>query len=255
MTRLPLNPFPRNIHSSTTTKPILSMKTCLYLWLFFWAISYSGAALAQKKVEQSYKVPAGGALRLDLLHATGVEVKTWDKDEILLKARVTINGGTDNDALTIKAHESADALEIRASVEHMEKVARTNKVPDGAKGVYLMGDKSVLMDVLFEVYVPARVKLTVNTLGGDVDVRYNQAALAVSSKGGDIHLRIPADASVNVALTTHGQIRSDLTIAAGDAGAPAAGEQKVLTGQINNGGTAVQLTTTDGDIYVDALER
>jgi DUF4097 and DUF4098 domain-containing protein YvlB len=88
-----------------------------------------------------------------------------------------------------------------------------------------------------------------STSGGDVSASFAASPtgnVQLKSTGGDVNITLPASATVHInAHTTGGEVRTDFPLTS-----PDRGSESHKQGDINGGGTSVELHTTGGDIHI-----
>ena len=113
----------------------------------------------------------GGTLRVDGRENGGVHVRGWDRDEVLVRARVQAHAGS-----------AADARRIASGI----------RVESGGGSVRATGPETSRDQhwaVSYEVFVPRRADLDLDTHNGPIDVRDVSGALELSAHNGPLTLR------------------------------------------------------------------
>ncbi len=246
-----------------------------------------GFARAEKIVHEEVKtLDMDGINRLAVDNTNGsVEVESWDKDYIEVRARKTIYTD-DEDA-------GAEMLrELRVTMEKEDEAWYVSTERPGKKerhynGFFnwLFGRGSSGYSVNYEIYVPDKLDLDIHSTNGSLrvfggmgrmrlettngkivaeDVRGSLRCkttngsivarldklfddeMSFKSTNGSIKLFLPADANVDIkARTTNGSINCELPIEREDYSS-----KKKLSGSINKGGPPVYLKTTNGSIRI-----
>ena len=126
------------------------------------------------------RLPARGSLRVDAGQNGGVSVRAWDGRDVLVRARIQTHGRTDSDARSL-------AQGIRVSTDGT--IRSTGPETSGRNRSWA---------VSYEIMVPARTNLDVEThngpisvdrLVGDIDVRAVNGPIALNQLGGDVEAR------------------------------------------------------------------
>ncbi len=220
-------------------------------------------------------VAATGKLAVDAAPNGGIRVTAWDRNEILVRARVEAWGDSLEDA-------RSRLSEIR--IETAGSKVRANGPRSGVGGKW--GDQK--WSVTYEVFTPAQQDLYLNSTNGGISVanvrgniafqttngginlaavngtvkghttngginvelagsRWEGAGMDVETTNGGVTLAIPASFQANVhAQTTNGGLHSDFPGAATDRDH---GPRRMDL-KLGNGGPAVNLQTTNGGIRI-----
>lgn len=137
------------------------------------------------------RLRAGGSLRVDGRENGGVEVVGWDRDEVLVQARVQAS-----------APERADA----------EAMVRSVRVETGGGTVRAQGPQTGNRrhwSVSYRVFVPRRTDLAVDTRNGPISVRDVSGRMALEAWNGPLTIR---NVGGEVRGRTHnGPLRADLS--------------------------------------------
>jgi hypothetical protein len=172
-------------------------------------VLFTGAALAQEPVKslackqsdggdsrqqracemREMTLPATGSLNVDAAPNGGITVKAWSKGEILLRAKVETWGDTKSEA---------------------ESRLKEVKIATGAK-VSADGPRTAgrsYYSVSYEVFVPSKIDLTLQTTNGGVNITgVNGAIVANTTNGG---LKLSNLAGKVSAHTTNGGVKVEL---------------------------------------------
>lgn len=213
------------------------------------------ATQAQKVLEDRWQLPAGKAVKLKLDHAEDIQLKGWDKPEVLVKAFVTINGGRYNDALSLKASEAGSLLSI-SSVLDENQIGETSTAncQGNQSNWQIKGGKVkrlICMEVRYEVWVPRQVSLNLNTISGNVTASNLQGALELHSISGFIDMSIPEQVNADLwlkSITGELYTNLDLKIMNPKEEIPVVGYE--MQGQLGGGGTPMRLETISSNIYL-----
>jgi hypothetical protein len=198
----------------------------------------------------------------------GVEVRAWDRNEILVRARVTAHGRDTNDAkeLASQVRIVADGGHVRA--EGPEKgndthwsasfqvlaPARTDaEIETFNGGIAISGMRSNIS------FTAQNGGVALSDIGGSVRGRTTNGGLAVHLTGarwegemldvattnGGVSMRIPASYSAHLETeTTHGGFRLELPIG------PLAKGAKRVSVDLGGGGPLVRATTVNGGVSI-----
>lgn len=136
------------------------------------------------------RIPARGSLRVNASPNGGVTVRAWDGRDVLVRARVQTHARTDAEARDI-------ARGIRVSTDGT--IRATGPETSGRNRGWAVG---------YEILVPARTNLAVQTengpisverLTGDIDLRAENGPITLRELSGDVRART-TNGPVNVTL-------------------------------------------------------
>ncbi len=191
------------------------------------AALYGGA---QTTVTKSYPVKPGQQVKLEFDYPQTVRVSTWDKNEVYIKALVSINDGMNDSAFVLEQGGDNDLVSIRNKISNMDKLPRTYTVMQNgtklhfktredfdqyrSKGEHFnYSSDGVDIKITLEVKVPANTVTNVKATYGIVELLDFNGPVTVTATYGGI------DATVNeaktgklTATTSYGTIYTNLDL-------------------------------------------
>lgn len=232
-----------------------TLKTTLVLGLICLTIN------AQKIVERNidYK---GQEISMDVKFASEIEVKTWDKATIYLKADINTEEGKYLDLYKLDIHEGGSRIQIVSDPIPIFKAfqkERDKNDPDG--GDHCCNDFDYTFN--YTLYVPKNARFKVSSINGNlrselveghfsaelingnIDIKKYTGTLDLSTINGEIDLRM-----VNTTLkaeTIHGHIYADekLQFSSSD---KMIGQE--IEGATANAVNSLRLNTINGNMYL-----
>lgn len=120
---------------------------------------------SERLIEKEFKMKMGGTLELDIETGGSIDIEGWDKKQIAVMVRIR---GRDREEVVVHFKENSSYLEIHSEFEGR----RSNRK---AK-------------VHFEIMVPAKTNIEVETLGGDLAILNVEGEFEGETMGGDIEL-------------------------------------------------------------------
>ena len=224
-------------------------------------------------------------VRIDLEYGDLVLTES-SKNEITLTKKVSINQGLENEKYSVVTRESGSEFTLAASINQEEleyiilgcdegsnKVVKKDKVDEMKKAGDRWDCYSTSIDVTLELSVPKGVKVYVETLYGDVEIKQASNLKRVEATYGDVtvvnnlgwkddvkiqstygfvDLSIPKSVNADLKLTTsYGEIFTDMDLHKKEhkkfRNTPH-GNNVVAT--MNNGGPSIFLEATYDNIYL-----
>ena len=154
----------------------------LVLLLLLWPLGANAQRTSRSECEQRYwrddqyceereiRLPVRAAYSVDAGLNGGVTVIGWGRDEALLRARVQTHGRSESRARSI-----IDQVEIHTDGVIRAELPRSRDDEEG-------------WSVSFELYVPRRTNLELNTNNGGIRLEEVEGSLRFSAVNGGIHL-------------------------------------------------------------------
>ena len=223
------------------------MKTILALLLFV------TPAFGQKIIQKTLPYSSGQLVNLNLRFGDSIQIRYWDKPDVSIRIAVTINGGKLDDALLVDTNTSDQELKI--STDFDQKVLREGKAEDcpdqrsHSRNIY--NQYSVCSDIDYQVFLPRKARLKVETISGNIDIKGASEAVSAKTISGFVDMTWPTSKGANLAMQTiTGEVYSDLAI-------DFKGRQQknpmvgyLLEGAANGGGPVVRLESISNNIYL-----
>ena len=196
----------------------------------FIACLIAGSLFAQTIIDKSVPVNAGQALKVHFDYPELVKISTWDKNEISVKASVSINGGENDDAFKLDINTGGKAIEIKNEIKNMDGLPhRVTVNHNGMKMVfrnqqewekyseehgkpkYSNMNMGIDMDIIIEIKVPVNMETSVTSVYGMVEVKEFKGPLSVQATYGGVDVTLNESATGElIAETNYGHIYSGL---------------------------------------------
>lgn len=223
----------------------------LFIFILLWT---NIPAIAQKKIEKRLKFSPGQEVDLDLKFADSIQVKYWDKPEVYVSADVRINNGRLDDALTVTASETKQAVSLAVDLDSkLLEQGKPEDCPGNKTGFSQKGGVQFVtcMELRYEVYLPRQAPLRLSTINGNINIEGSGAPVFVKTIAGFVDMSWPASKGADLSLQSiTGEVYSDLAI-------QFKGEKKKnpmvgynLKGSAGGGGPLLHLESVSNDIYL-----
>ena len=229
------------------------MKNIVFTYVLAILMTFPNTLFSQKVVEKSSPIKENEELMLDFQFADKITVTTWDKNEVYVKAIISINDNKDNDKFKLDLHQRSTGIEFESEIENMKSLQTRKRIvdEDGSTITY----NSVDMDLYFEVKVPKNVDLEIETISGDIDIKEVLGRMDINTISGFIDISLPVKHNADLELSTiSGAMYSDFEFNNKKNNGYHHYGKHDLSKRLNNGGTRIFLETISGDIYLRKIK-
>lgn len=232
------------------------MKTLVITLLAFICTSLP----AQEVTELTVPWKTGQSIELNLKYADSISIQAWDKNEIYLKAEVTINDGLLDSVHFITKKAETNTVYIEAGIEE-ELIKESNwRNCDGRDGIHYNTIKtknndcckSLCTNIRYTLYVPAGADLELETITGDVTITNMKASIKAKSVTGAVEVLLAGNFKADVTLkSVMGRVASypDLTTLSSEGLRPLLARE--LNGKLNGGGKKINLESVMGNVKLN----
>ena len=199
----------------------------------------------QETFEKEVALKNGQAVKLELKFADEINIKTWNKQQLYIKATVKHNFKEKLNYQLLEFNET-DEVEIEEKIKNFEERKNIN-----------IGGKSkehnrncIEIDIDYEVYLPANVELVINSISGNIDVKSMNNSLTLETISGFVDVSIDPSKKYDLKCSTiSGSIYSNLNFDSnGNIKADIVGSK--LNTRLNGGGKTLRIKSISGDLYI-----
>jgi hypothetical protein len=206
------------------------MKTITFLVVIWFTI---GTLQAQQIIEKHMDFSGKESVLLKIQIADSINIQTWNKNEVYLKASVNINDNKDNEAYLTSFDESGKTLVAEAKFRDKYFKGKNNCCNES--------------DIYWVVFIPENTKFSVETINADISISGRTAEMNVKSISGWIDLSVPAEKKAVLNFSTiSGRMYSNHNLALNNMHS---GIPMKVNESLNNGGDNIKLETISGDIF------
>ncbi|MBL6447314.1 hypothetical protein JMN32_13425 [Fulvivirga sp. 29W222] len=234
-----------------------------------------GILYCQTEINQSFDASAVSSISLNFTYPELIQIKTWDKKELLIKGTVMINNGENDSAFKLKSTHDNSKLVINSEIENLDDLPKKITVKkDGETYVFNTDNwndpelkkfykengqgheyvtHGVHKEIKLEIFVPSNKALEVNAKYGIVEVLYYEASLEINAKYGGVDVSVSPSSRRNIqARTKFGEIFTNL----GDdfeytrSDVLDYGKWIVVSKKLNGGGVKCYLESKYGNVYI-----
>lgn len=206
------------------------MRSIIYLLLLV-----STTAWAQTNIEKTVAVPPGNTLVMVFDYPELIQVKTWDKKEVLIRGSVSINRGENDDAFELTSKNEGKETVITSGIKDKENLPQRILIKKGDEEFYFKANdwndpevqkfldengreyvymsNGIIKEIKLEVFVPRGMQTRIEAKYGLVEIKDFNAPLVVDAKYGGVDATISsANTGELFARTQYGEIYSNLDI-------------------------------------------
>ena len=188
---------------------------------------------AQQIIEKHIDFSGKDFLSMKIQIADSINVQTWNKNEVYLKASVNINENKDNDAYITSFDEDGKTVAVKANFNDK----------------YFKGKKNCCneSEIYWQIFMPEKTKFSVETINADITITGLTREMNVKSISGYIDLTEPSTKQADIDFSTvSGRMYSNHAIALSK---EHSGIPLKINEKLNNGGDPIRLETISGDIF------
>jgi hypothetical protein len=196
-------------------------------WLCFFTVH------AQKTIEKHFDFSGKEALELNIQIADSINIQTWNKNEVYVKATVNINENKDNEAYLTSFEDKNGKVVVKANFRKDYFKGRNNCCNES--------------DICWQVYIPEKSAFSVESINADITITGKTEKMNVKSISGYIDLALSERQSAELEFSTiSGTIYSNHSLVQSGI---KHGAHSAIEGKLNNGGPLIKLETISGDIF------
>lgn len=193
----------------------------------------TGHLSAQTEIETKIPVRAGQTLEMHFDDPELIKVRTWDKQEILIKGSVSINRGEHDGAFEITSDQKDNVVVISSRIKDRDNIPKRTVIHKGDQEYYFQtGDPNdpaiqkffsehgreysymsngIIHDISLEVFVPRGMASSLEAKFGLVEVTGFEGPLTVNSTFGGVDATVVAAKTGElIARTRFGEILTNL---------------------------------------------
>jgi hypothetical protein len=229
------------------------MKNNVFTSVLVILITFSTTLFSQRIVEKTFAVSVDDEISLEFKFANEINVTTWDKNEVFVKASVNINDNNNNDNFELIFNQRSTGIEIESKIINIDDLPQRKRIikEDKNGDKIIINDCTVEMDLFFEVKVPASADIEIETISGDIEIDGILGRMDINTISGFIDLSLPENHNADLELSTiSGSMYSDFDFKSDEEKGYSHYRRNEVSKRLNNGGTRIFLKTISGDIFL-----
>ncbi len=198
---------------------------------------------AQETFEKEVNLKSNQVVSLELKFAENINIKTWDKNKLYIKAVVEHNF-KEKLEFELLEHNENNELEIEEKIKNLDKKKSINM------GSNNNDDNCINLKINYDVYLPANAELSIKSISGDIEVKSMTNTLTLETISGFVDVSLDAKGKYDIVCSTiTGEIYTDLKL---DKNAQPKHDivgSKLKT-SLNGGGKSIKLKPISGDLFI-----
>ena len=196
------------------------------------------SGVAQTTYKENVDITTQNEITINFPFTDEIVIKTWDKQEAFVEARVNINDGEDDAMFAIQKSVSSSEVEFLMD----EKQWKANEKKRNCW----------TSEIFITIYIPSTMKMSAKTISGDIISHYFDQSLELKTISGNIDLTIDDTKGLDFhAKTISGDVYSDLDISYPQG---KDGLRKIvgldIDGRIRQGGKKSSFETISGSVFL-----
>jgi hypothetical protein len=191
------------------------------------------ALVAQRNMEKKVAIQNNQILKLEFDYPEIIKVYTSPTNELLIKGRVSINRGENDDAFELNATTTGNEVKVASFIRDKDKLPKRTVLKVGDQEYYFKTDNhnspelqkfieehggnyayinsGVITDIKLEVYVPKGITTIIDAKYGLVEVLSCEAPLTIVAQYGGVDFTVPVKGVSELsARTRYGEILTNL---------------------------------------------
>lgn len=205
---------------------------------------------AQRVVEETISLTKDQSIKLDFDFADNIIVKSWNKNEVYVKATVNINNNEDNENFKFITRKGSGYISIKSEIENLKHLSCQTIIIEDGDTTYISG-MGAQMDIDFEVLIPTNSELSLETINGDIELHGLTGSLDINTINGEIDMFVSDNLKVDLSLRTiNGTMYTDLDMEINQSKDNLCKIGGNVETKLNGGGKEVNLETINGTIYL-----
>lgn len=225
-----------------------NMKSSITILLLLISITWSSSqAPFTKTLEDSYQLPASKEVIFDLKFAHHINVKTWNKNEVLVKTFIEMSDKSLEKVHQVDVVEGKDYLKI--ATDYNKEITKANNWHcwSCSDGEWEDSKECMCFRVSHEIFLPANAQLEMETINGSIEARDLKGPARLKTINGFVDMDWLPNAGTDLSLkSVNGEIYTDFDIRLDK---ESTAYSKRLNTTINGGGKTLRLETINGNIY------
>ncbi len=219
-----------------------------YTFYLFFSLLFSIGILAQEEkiIEQSFTLPQGKKLDLDLKFGSDIMINTWDKTKVNFRAIISYNEPGIEKVHTMDVYETDYFLSIATDYNFDAHEPSSWDCNQHNRNYY--NKDMYCIKVRYELTLPVNAKVRLETIAGNIEVKDFRGEMKAKSISGYVDVSLAATHKTRLKFrSVTGEIYTDFDI---ELDKNSSAYTKKLTSDLNGGSDKLlSLETVSGNIF------
>jgi hypothetical protein len=199
---------------------------------------------AQKIIEKHIDFSGKKMISMNLEIADSIRIVTWNKNEVYMKASISINNDKNNEDYKLNFDEGGSSVTIHSKFE-FEKGKNCCSDSDNCHCNCNCHEK-----IYFDLFVPENAAFSVETINGDITISGKTSQVRAHSISGFIDLTLASAEKADLKMNTiSGTMYTNFELS-GEKNLRRAGGSSISTILNGGGERSIDLETISGDIFL-----
>lgn len=191
----------------------------------------TGTLAGQTPVTKSFATTSGQKIVIQFDYPELIKVSTWEKNEIAITGKVSINGGENDDAFEITQSLSGNTMVVEGRVKNIKQLPHRYTISRGEEKMtfktledferykkeygrdFNFTSTGVDIDITLEIKIPRNMETKIEAKYGIVEVRDFTGPLTVDATYGGVDVVVQTKTTGElIAGTGYGEIYSNLDV-------------------------------------------
>jgi len=205
-------------------------------------------AQVSKSWENTYQFPESKRVTMEFLFAEKIIVKTWDRQEVLIKTQLNAASEEEADYYDVKVEESSYKLHIETDSKY-----RSNEYGFCLSCENGREERCICVKTSLEIFLPADTRLELEAINADIQAAGLTSNISISSINGEVRYTLPASQGIDLDMSTiNGLVHTAYQVPAKNPRARGlTAYRKSIESRINGGGPRVELESINGHVYLE----
>ncbi|HLK27301.1 MAG TPA: DUF4097 family beta strand repeat-containing protein [Puia sp.] len=198
---------------------------------------------AQKIIEKHFSSAQSKVVSMNIQIADSINVITWNKNEVYVKASIDVNDNKNNDAYKVNFDESNSSISIKSKFE-FEKGKNCCGTDENCHC-----NCNCNSHITCVVYIPENTDFSVETIDGNISISGKTSQIRAHTISGFIDISLNPETKAGLRMKTiSGTMYSDFDFQS-DKGLRHRGGSAIETLLNGGGDKSIDLETISGDIF------
>ncbi len=225
-------------------------------------------SIAQTDVNKSFQLSTAQKVELKFQFAD-VKVRYWDKNEVKVQGRISINMGENDAAYALTSSMENNTLVVKGDIPDINKLPQYIQVKEGEDLTVIKMEKGkswdrqvknvngesinvgVIKEISLEVFVPKNKRTDVYTKFGMIETTDPEGNIVLNAKFGGVDVSCSASSKYNFEIDYEwGEVYTDLNLNIEKSQKFNKKKDQLIKAKMNGGGKTIFIDSKFGNVYL-----